>query len=236
MPLHPSFQECRAYVAAHLHHQTKYHPKQAKRLPAITISRQTGARAHSIGMKLQAALREDAPEGSVPWTLFDENLVKKVLEDHQLPADLEKFMPDDAVNEYEGAVNELLGRHPSLWTLFEKTVSTIVQLSRMGHSIIVGRGGNKITRGYSNVVSVRLIGSEYKRLRHMIEDHDMTESGAKKFIKEEDAARRRFLKQHFGTDIDDPTRYDMVINTDHFNDDTVVQMLVTAVRGKAKPK
>ena len=229
MPLHPSFQECRAYVAAHLHHQTKYHPKQAKRLPAITISRQTGARAHSIGMKLQAALREDAPEGSVPWTLFDENLVKKVLEDHQLPADLEKFMPDDAVNEYEGAVNELLGRHPSLWTLFEKTVSTIVQLSRMGHSIIVGRGGNEITRGFHNVINVRLIGSKEQRIRHLVVTHGMELAYAKKFVKGEDAARRRFLKQHFDADVNDPERYDIVINTDHLEDDAVVEMLAAAI-------
>lgn len=230
MPLHPSFQECRAYVAAHLHHQTKYHPKQAKRLPAITISRQTGARAHSIGMKLQAALREDAPEGSVPWTLFDDNLVKKVLEDHQLPADLEKFMPDDAVNEYEGAVNELLGRHPSLWTLFEKTVSTIVQLSRMGHSIIVGRGGNEITRGFHNVINVRLIGSKEQRIRHLVVTHGMELAYAKKFVKGEDAARRRFLKQHFDADINNPERYDIVINTDHLEDDAVVEILAAAVR------
>jgi hypothetical protein len=230
MPLHPSFQECRAYVAAHLHHQTKYHPKQAKRLPAITISRQTGARARSIGMKLQAALREDAPVGSVPWTLFDDNLVKKVLEDHQLPADLEKFMPDDAVNEYEGAVNELLGRHPSLWTLFEKTVSTIVQLSRMGHSIIVGRGGNEITRGFHNVINVRLIGSKEQRIRHLVVTHGMEPAYAKKFVKKEDAARRRFLKQHFDADINNPERYDIVINTDHLEDDAVVEMLAAAVR------
>lgn len=232
MHLHPSFQECRGYVAAHLHNQDKSPPKPNQRPPSLTISRQTGARARSIGMKLQAALRSDANDSGVPWTLFDDNLVQQVLEDHQLPGDLEKFMPDDAINEYTAAVNELLGRHPSLWTLFEKTVSTVARLGRMGHSIIVGRGGNEITRGYSNVISVRLIGSEQRRLRHMIDGHGMTETGAKKFIKDEDAARRRFLKQHFGTDIDDPTRYDLVINTDRFDDDAVVQMLVAAVRGK----
>jgi hypothetical protein len=183
-------------------------------------------------MQLQSALRAEAVDASVPWTLFDENLVKQVLEDHQLPADLEKFMPDDAIGEIQASINELLGRHPSLWSLFEKSVSTIVRLSRMGHSIIVGRGGNEITRGFSNVVNVRLIGSEDRRIRHMVEEHGMTQAGATKFIKEEDTARRRFLKQHFGTDIDDPMRYDMVINTDHFADEAVVRMLVAAIRSK----
>lgn len=234
MHLRPSFQECRGYVAAHLHKQDKAPPIRKQRPPSLTISRQTGARARSIGMKLQAALRAEAPRDGIPWTLFDDNLVRQVLEDHQLPADLEKFMPDDAINEYAGTVNELLGRHPSLWTLFEKTVGTIARLSRMGHSIIVGRGGNEITRGFANVISVRLIGGEVRRVRHMVEEHGMTEAGAKKFIKDEDAARRRFLKQHFGTDIDDPMRYDLVINTDRFDDDTVVQMLLAAIGCKKR--
>ena len=53
---------------------------------------------------------------------------------------------------------------------------------------------------------------------------------AKKFVKGEDAARRRFLKQHFDADINDPERYDIVINTDHIEDDAVVEMLAAAVR------
>ncbi len=234
MHLHPSFQECRGYVAAHLHDQASEQPKRAERPPAVTISRQTGARARSIGLKLQAALRKAEPGASIPWTLFDDDLVKKVLEDHHLPSDLEKFMPDDAISELEGSINELLGRHPSLWTLFEKSVTTIVRLSRMGHSIIVGRGSNEITRGFANVLSVRLIGSEERRLDHMVQVHGMTVAGAKRFIKEEDAARRRFLKQHFSTDIDDPTRYDLVINTDHFSDEAAVELLVAAIQSLNK--
>jgi cytidylate kinase len=106
----------------------------------------------------------------------------------------------------------------------------------MGHSIIVGRGGNEITRGFPNVVSVRMIGSEKNRIAHMIHVHGMTDAGARKFIKEEDAGRRRFLKQHFGTEIDDPMRYDLVINTDHFDDETVVEMLLTALEAKGNAK
>ncbi len=77
--------------------------------------------------------------------MFDENLVSQVLDDHDLPAELEKFMPDDTIGEWEGTINELLGRHPSLWSLFEKTSGTIARLARMGHCIIVGRGGNEVT-------------------------------------------------------------------------------------------
>jgi hypothetical protein len=227
MEAHPSYQECRSYVAANLHHKAP--AKASKRPPTLTISRQTGARGRTIGLKLQNHLRAQFPKAPIPWTLFDDDLVKQVLEDHQLPLDLEQFMPDDAINELTASINELLGRHPSLWTLFEKTVSTITRLTRMGNCILVGRGGNEITQGFSNVIRVRLIGSETRRHQQMVEFHGMTQAGAHKYIKTEDAARRRYIKQHFGHDIDDPSRYDLVINTDHLKDDSIVKMLATAL-------
>ncbi len=223
--------ECRGYVAAHLHH--KPHPTAIKHPPAITISRQAGARGRTIGDKLQKALRAQTPKAAIPWTLFDENLVKQILEDSNLPTDLEKFMPDDAVSEIEGSINEILGRHPSLWSLFEKTVRTIVRLSRMGHSIIVGRGGNMITRNFPNVLRVRLVGSEQARIDQMVKAHGMSEAGAHKFVKEEDAARQRYVHQHFHCNIDDPNLYDLTINTDGLTDNDIVKILVTALQSKA---
>jgi cytidylate kinase len=202
----------------------------AQRLPAITISRQTGARGRTIGRLLQDTLREQHPKAEIPWTLFDDDLVQQVLKDHNLPGDLEKFMPDDAVGELESSINEILGRHPSMWSLFEKTVSTIARLSRMGHCIIVGRGGNRITQQFDNVLRVRLVGSEEHRVRQMMQVSSMTEAAARKFVKDEDAARYRYVKQHFQSDIDNPLHYDLVLNTDHFTDAQAVAILIAAIR------
>jgi len=229
----PTYQDCKSYVAAHLHAMKRSAAKTPVKIaPAVTISRQTGARGRTIGQKLQNALRARNPKAEIPWTLFDENLVQKVLKDHNLPARLEQFMPDDAVGMLESSINEILGRHPSLWTLFEQSVQTIVRLCRMGHCIIVGRGGNKITEGFSNVIRVRFIGSEETRLNHLVSLRGMEPKKAQQFIKDEDHARRRYLKQNFKCDIDDPMLYDMVINTDHLSDELVVQALVAAVEAK----
>ena len=40
-------------------------------------------------------LQGQVPAGAPPWTIFDRNLVERVLEDHDLPARLAKFMPED---------------------------------------------------------------------------------------------------------------------------------------------
>lgn len=227
MAIHPSFSECRCYVAANMHHRPE---SKSVRPPAITISREAGARGRSICTKLQEALRAQDPKAKIPWTVFDENLVKKVLEDNQLPADLEKFMPDDAVSGVESSINEILGRHPSMWSLFEKTVRTIVRISRMGNCIIVGRGGNKITQGFSNVLQVRLVGTLEKRIQQMVAIKHISHKEAADYVKKEDAARKRYVKQNFHCDIDNPLLYDLVINTDMCSDEQVVGILITAIQ------
>jgi len=228
MKTYPTINECRGYVAA----QLMRHDATAERhtYPTITISRQAGARGRSIAHELQKSLNAESPNTYVPWGLFDENLVQQVLEDNDLPAELEKFMPESTVSELESSINEILGRHPSLWSLFEKTTSTIVRLSRMGHCIIVGRAGNVITHGMRNVLRVRLIGNEVNRIYRMVHAHGMTEKGAKEFVHDEDVARRKYMKQHFNCDIDDPQTYDLVINTDHISDDCVVNMLIEGTK------
>lgn len=225
-----TFKECCSYVAALLEAQD--HRKQGKTAtppPAITISRQTGARGRSIGQKLAHTLSEQSPQTSLPWTLFDENLVEKILCDHDLPSSLAKFMPDDSVSELDSTINEILGRHPSLWTLFEHSVETMVHLCHIGHCILVGRGGNKIAQGLRNVTRVYFVGSQPRRIQQMVQAHGMSRKEAQQFIKHEDHARQRFMKDHFSCDINDPTQYDLVINTDHYCDEAVVQMIMHAI-------
>ena len=232
-----TFKECRNYIAALVKVQSHHESKgEVKSPPAITISRQAGARGRSIGKKLQQALRDQYPKDEIPWTYLDEDLVEKVLKDHDLPTDLAKFMPDDSVSEIDSMINEILGRHPSLWTLFEHTVETMLHLSHTGHCILVGRGGNKVAEGLRNVTRVRFVGSKQRRLLQMIHTHKMSLEEAKAYIKREDRARQRYMKSHFSCDVDDPLHYDLVINTDRYSDEAVVKMIINAISAKQMSK
>lgn len=53
---------------------------------AAAISRQTGSGSTRIANKLADYLQAFTPADARPWTVFDKNLITKVLEDHQLPA------------------------------------------------------------------------------------------------------------------------------------------------------
>lgn len=211
-PIAPSVWE--SYLASQTRCYRDSDKKSAlKTRPFVTLSRQTGAGGITIGEKLAAYLKER--DTDCPWMFFDRNLIAKVLEEHDLPQEFSKFMPEDKVSEVKDMMEELFGLHPSEWALVHKTSETILRLAQAGNVILVGRGANVITRKFlSSGVHVRLIGSLERRIKHVGEYYRLKRDQAIELIKKEDAGRRHYLKQNFDQDIDDPLLYDLVINTD----------------------
>ena len=193
-----------------------------------------GARGRTIGRKLHDALNSEIGEPSAGWTLLDRDLMTRVLEDNDLPKGPARHFPEDRVGEIDEVVGEILGLHPSLWTLFHKTTETIKNLAEVGNVILVGRGANVITAKARNVVHFRLMGSFDSRLKQVTEYYDYSTLDAAQFIKKEDRARRRYLKHRFQKDIDDPTLYDLVINTDRLSDESVVQQIEGLIAEKRR--
>ena len=227
------FSRCIAYLESQSRHPFPDYARHIRR-PAVTISRQVGARGRTIGRKLHDALNREIGEPSAGWTLLDRDLMTRVLEDNDLPKRLARHFPEDRVGEIDEVVGEILGLHPSLWTLFHKTTETIKNLAEVGNVILVGRGANVITAKARNVVHFRLMGSFDSRLKQVIEYYDYSTLDAAQFIKKEDRARRRYLKHHFQRDIDDPTLYDLVINTDRLSDESVVQQIGSLIAEKRR--
>src|SRR3984957_11714767 len=120
--------------------------ERAVRPLAITISREAGAGAVTVAELVRQRLTAaDMAPSSSPWAVFDANLANHVLKEHKLPPDLARFMAEDARLPMEAIVEEILGLHPSGWTLVQHTTHTILRLAGLGPSIVVGRGGNIIT-------------------------------------------------------------------------------------------
>ncbi len=51
------------------------------------------------------------------------------------------------------------------------------------------------------------------RIRHAAEYYHLSEAEAAKLVNEQDHARRRYLRRYFNAEIDDPTLYDVTLNT-----------------------
>jgi cytidylate kinase len=188
--------------------------RNGKHTRAITISRQTGSGGHTVAEHLARILRAVAPTDSCLWTVFDRNLVEKVLEDHHLPKRLARFMPEDRISEVADTLDELFGLHPPSWMLVRKAAETILHLAELGNVILIGRGANIITARLDGMFHVRLVGSVEKRVQRIQELNSLGPRAALALVTREDRGRRRYLRKYFNKDIDDPLLYHLVINTD----------------------
>jgi len=213
--------------------EAQYALKEKKprlQLPAITISREAGAGAITIGHLVAKILDQRCPGvPACPWTVFERNLAEKMLQDHKLPAALERFMPEDAAFPLNDAVETLLGLHPSSWTLVEHTTHTIRRLATMGNVILIGRGSNIISAHLPHVFNVRLVAPLRERVRQVEEYHKVKSVEAAQMVHDLDEARRRYVRQYFRADIDDPLHYHITINTAHTGFEKAARIIANLV-------
>jgi hypothetical protein len=193
--------------------------------PSLTLSRQAGARANTIGKRLVQYLDQFDETADHGWAVVDQRLVAKVIEDHKLPDSVAQYLPEDVRNPVSDTLEEILGLHPSSWTLFHYTVQTIRKLCALGNVIVVGRGGNLVTGDFPNTFHVRLVGAVENRVRQAREGYGMNAAEARNWVKETDHARARYVKRHLDSDIDDPVGYHLVINTDRISDSLAARII-----------
>jgi len=199
---------------------------------AVTISRQAGCGALVVAEKLAQYLQTHSAGNASPWVVFDRNLIDKVLEDHNLPAYLAKFLPEDRISELQDILADVLGVHPPSTTVIHQTAETMLALAGAGNVILIGRGAHMVTARLPHVLHVRLVAPLDKRIEHahqFYHENNQTEAQARKFCLREDAARRRYLKKYFGADIEDPLLYHMIINTGLVSYDDAARIIGDAV-------
>jgi cytidylate kinase len=196
---------------------------------AVTISRQAGCGALAVAEKLARYLQEHSSKHAASWKVFDRNLMEKVLEDHDLPARLSQFLPEDRVSFLEDIMADLLQTYPPSQTVVRQTTETILKLASVGNVILIGRGGNIITARLPNMFHVRLVAPLEERIEHSHESYGMTRTEARKFCLREDSGRERYLKKYFRADINDPILYHLIINTGLVGYDDAAKIIGDAV-------
>lgn len=224
-------EQCLAYLTCHLQPPAKpgRDLREEARPPAVTISRQTGVGAHAVAEQLAAYLQTHGPKSDVPWTVFDRELVEKVLEEHNLPKEFARFMPEDRISRLDDLMEELLGLHPPSSLLVRQTTETILHLAELGRVILLGRGANIITRKLPNVFHVRLVAPLEQRVAHVAEVQRLSRRAAEQVVAKEDRGRARYLRRYFGANVEDPLLYDLTINTERVTFEQAARLIGEAV-------
>jgi cytidylate kinase len=227
-------QQCLSYIGCQL--GTSKAPKLTHPVmtPSVTISRMTGSGARAIAAKLAEFLQREMPT-QCSWTVFDRTLMERVMEDHHLPKRMAEALPESHKPLLTDTIEELFGLHPPTCTMVQQTAETIWHIAQMGSAIIVGRGANVIAARLENVFHVRLVGSLECRVARLMQTFGMSEAEARDLIHKEDTGRRKYLRDHFEKNIEDPLLYHVVINTDRIEAGEVAEMIGTHVARHFKP-
>jgi limonene-1,2-epoxide hydrolase len=224
------YDQCWSFLNTQIKPTQRRPAKSDTHYRSVTISREAGSGGNTIAENLVAQLQRTNRKDARPWTMFDRNLIERVLEDHQLPARLAKFFPEDRLTELQDIMDEVFGLRPGSWKMVEQASETILRLAALGGAVIVGRGANIVTRKLPDVLQVRLVGSLEVRVRRLAETRGMTRKSALDYIHREDMGRRRYVKKYFAEDIENPLLYHVVINTDLVSTAEATDTLVRVVQ------
>jgi cytidylate kinase len=226
-----SFEKARLYIETN----SKYTEYERTARPSITFSRETGAGADVISEKLVEFFRPYQEEGSLDWTIFDKNLINKILQDHNLPERLSRFYEEKKQTLMQSIINDLFYGHSS-YEVIKKTARTILQLVNRGNVIVVGMAGSVITANLEEVFHVRVVAPLEQRIEHAMEVYNLSRSKAAEFVPKEDEARKHYLKFFYHKNVDDPLLYDIVINTGTCSYDEAAEIIGSAVLKRAGVK
>ena len=198
--------------------------------PFVSISRTTGAGGVNFPEKLIHHLNEQESKSENEWMIFDKDVLEMVLEEHNLPKEIKKFMPEKKVSEFQDVIEQLFGLHPNEHKLIKKVSDTILHLSHIGNVVFVGRGSNIITAECRNGLHLRLIDSLENRIINVQNYFKLNRVQALKLIQTEDKNRKNYIKKYFNKDIDNPLLYSLVINFESFETEDVILMIINEVQ------
>lgn len=227
-----ALEKAKLYIETHSKEKDLRERGKFEKGPCITISRETGAGADVVSQKLIEIFQKYKKPSLPNWTIFEKNLIQKVLEDHQLPKTLSEVFDEKKYSSILSFASEILVGQPSIQTLVHKTTQTILSLAEIGNVVIVGRGGNIVTANLPNAFHIRLVSTLENRIKHVREVYGYDTKQATEFLKKDDQARKNFISTYFHKQIDDPLLYHLTINTHRFTYDNVAELIADAVMTK----
>ena len=187
----------------------------------ITISRQVGSWGKEVAMKVSEIL---------DYAFFDKGMMVREAKSLGIS---EEDIADFSEDEYKvkGLVDRILLRKKPVAVSFtlkdnaqirkelnEEEVLSVIQtvinsLASRGKTVIVGRGGQAILKHKVGALHVRIVAPLEVRVERIMKSGRLSRDDALRYIEDNDKAMAEYLQRFYNIDCEDPTIYDLVLNT-----------------------
>jgi len=105
----------------------------------------------------------------------------------------------------------------------------LLELSRQGKVLILGRGAEALLRDHPTSVHIRLVAPLERRIRRVSSLLQVDRTAAMAAIEHADSIHMGYMKYALNVDWTDPSLYDLTVNTARFPEDRAVDLIVGAV-------
>lgn len=129
-----------------------------------------------------------------------------------------------------GFFDRLLSRKPDIYLRFLD--SAVYSVAQKGDGVIVGHGSQTLLQDFGCALHVLINNRTENRIKNLIEQEDMGRDAAKKVIRKSDSTLKGFFRFAYQREWDDPTIYDMVINTEKMGSETAARLVIEAARSE----
>ena len=219
---------------------------------AITISRQYGTDGQTIGSRVatdmeylyvdRSLIEEVASEAKVPVSeveRFDEhpeNRVLKLIKTLLTPVDYtdlteaEQESLDLSRKMSQKRSKKRFGLHENTYLRLARKV--MKRVADEEDVVLMGRGGQALLAGRSDVLHVRLVAPRLYRAKTIMKQNHQTSNEALEQIAKIDSQRKEYLERHYGIDWGRPEHYHLVINVGWTRMKTAVRLIVEAAQAQ----
>lgn len=112
-----------------------------------------------------------------------------------------------------------------------RLVRILTTIAERGRAVILGRGSCYVLRP-ERTLRVLVVAPRVYRIERLAREQGILRAAADKRLAEEDEERREFIGHHFDVDPDNPTLYDLVVNTATLGLDSACEVAAEALRHK----
>ena len=106
-------------------------------------------------------------------------------------------------------------------------VKTVLSISHTG-GVILGRGANLIL-GEKKAFRIRIIGSEEQCAKRVASREQISTEESIRLVQQVNNERAEYIKMLYDTDINDPSAYDLVLNSDRYDRVQMVELILDAM-------
>jgi len=173
-------------------------------LTAVTVSRDPGSGGKLIAKGIAECIGFD---------LFHQEVIHEMAQSANVNKRILESLDEKGLSMLEDWVAAAIHKN-HLWpdAYLQHLLKVIGTIGKHGKAVLIGRGANFVLAP-ENTFRLRVIAPRPFRAQKVAEAFDLPLKDAERRILKTESDRRAFIRKYFHSDIEDPTHYDLVINT-----------------------